>query len=236
MLSNHHNSILIFNISVSIFGIFIVLLLACNPPIIHENLFWRKSLVGLLFSIICILGVFTVLFPKPCSQMFHSRRENTNFHSYRINAASHHPDCGEFSAHVVHISNHTFCAACTGLLLGALAVLFGTTFYFFGGSHIEGVSFPEVLVGVIGVVLGFFQFKFRRFVRLVLNAFFVLGAFFILVGIDELTENLFIDLFLVVFIVFWILTRIQISQWDHWRICRSCESSCELRGTKKKMG
>ena len=228
MSSEIHNSILMFNVGVSVFGLFIVLMLAFNPPISHESLFWQKPLVGFVFSLICILGIFAALFPKQCSQTFHFQRESTGLVSRRINVASHHPNCEEFSAHVIRISSHTLCAACTGLLLGAIMALVGTVLYFFSGWHIEETGFPIVLIGITATILGFLQLKLRGFARLTLNVFFVLGAFLILVGIDELTESLLIDIFLEAFIVFWILTRIQLSQWDHWRICSRCKSPCEV--------
>lgn len=228
------DSILLFNVSISIFGIVFVLLLAFNPPPIYGNLFWRKPLVGLIFSVTCIFGIFAALFPESCSQVFHFRREKMKFHSRQTNATAHHPDCKEFSAHVIHISGHTFCAACTGLLLGALIAIIGTVFYFFDGWQAEGFSLPLVVVGVIGVALGFIQLKFKGFFRLILNTLFVLGASLILVGIDELTKSLFVELLLAVFIVFWILTRIQISQWDHWRICSNCKFPCEVWEKKRK--
>ena len=228
MSSEIHNSILMFNVGVSVFGLFIVLMLAFNPPISHESLFWQKPLVGFVFSLICVLGIFAALFPKQCSQTFHFQRESTGLVSRRINVASHHPNCEEFSAHVIRISSHTLCAACTGLLLGAIMALVGTVLYFFSGWHIEETGFPIVLIGITATILGFLQLKLRGFARLTLNVFFVLGAFLILVGIDELTESLLIDIFLEAFIVFWILTRIQLSQWDHWRICSRCKSPCEV--------
>ena len=231
-----HTSILMFNIAVSVFGLFIVLMLAFNPPISHESLFWQKPLVGFVFSLICILGIFAALLPSQCSQVFHFQRESIGLVSHRVNVASHHPDCKEFSAHVIRIGSHTFCAACTGLLLGALIALVGTVLYFFSGWHIEETGFPIALIGVTATILGFFQLKFRGFARLMLNVFFVLGAFLILVGIDELTESLLIDLFLAAFTVFWILTRIQLSQWDHWRICGRCKFPCEVGEVKKKQG
>lgn len=234
MSSIRHDSILMFDVVVSILGLFIVLLLAFDPPITHESFFWRKTVVGLVFSATCLLGVFAALFPKPCTQMSPFCKRNTSFHSHRTNSSSHHPACEEFSAHVIHLGTHVLCAACTGLIIGALGTLFGVALYFFGGWYIEELSFSVVLVGVVALVLGFLQFKFRGFARLMLNAFFVLGAFLILAGIDALIENLVIDLFLVAFIVFWILTRIQISQWDHWRICRNCESPCEVRWREKE--
>jgi len=226
---------LIFAIGVSIFGLFTVLIIGINPPMIYGSFFWRKPLIGSIFSLICILGIFAALFPKQCSQTFHFRKENMNLTSHRIHATSHHPDCDcrKFSAHVIRVGSHTLCAACTGLLLGAIIALVGTTFYFFSGRNVEGVSFSVVLIGTAGIILGFLQLKFRGFLRLLLNTFFVLGAFLILVGIDELAESLFADFFLTALIAFWILTRIQLSQWDHWRICSNCESPCEVWEAKK---
>ena len=192
--------------------------------------------MGLIFSVICILGILAALFPNECSKGLYSQRKNMNLTTlttHQIHSTSHHPNCKAFSAHVIHINSHVLCAACTGLLLGALIALFGTFFYFFGGWHIEEVSLPLVLVGVAGILLGFFQLKFRSLIRMMLNVVFVLGAFVILVGIDEF-ESLFVDLFLVALIAFWILTRIQLSQWDHWRICSNCESPCEVQEVKKK--
>jgi hypothetical protein len=221
----------IFAISISIFGLFIVLVIAINPPTIYESFLWHKPLIGSVFSLICILGTIAALFPTQCSKTFHFRKENMSLTS-QIHRSSHHPDCGKFSAHVIRIGNYTLCAACTGLLLGAIIALVGTAFYFFNGWNLE-VSFPVVLIGTVGIILGFLQLKFRGFFRLILNTFFVLGAFLILIGIDELVESLFADLFLIALIVFWILTRIQLSQWDHWRICSNCESQCEVWEAKK---
>jgi hypothetical protein len=236
MSNMRYHSFLIFAISVSIFGLFTVLIIGINPPMIYGSFFWRKPLIGSIFSLICVLGIFAALFPKQCSQTFHFRKENMNLTSHRIHATSHHPDCEKFSAHVIHVRNHMLCAACTGLLLGAIIALAGTAFYFFNGWHIEEVSFPAVLIGTVDIVLGFLQLKFRGFIRLILNMFFVLGAFLILIGIDELTESLFVDFFLAALIVFWILTRIQLSQWDHWRICSSCKSACEVWEAKENLG
>ena len=235
--------ILIFMIAVSFFGLFLVVTLAINPPIIEENLPWRKPLIGSIFGSICLLGIIAVFFPKQCSAMFHSAKREHNIsanekavdsHESAPNLRGHHPDCGSFSAHVVQIGNKTFCAACTGLLLGALMTLAGTTLYFVGYWHIEQNAFLAVFVGTLGVGLGLFQFEFRSSVRLVMNASFVLGTFLAMVGIDEIIQSLFADLFLVVLTVFWLLTRILLSQWDHWRICYTCRTPCEAYQKPKK--
>ena len=112
--------------------------------------------------------------------------------------------------------------------------LTGTVFYFFNGWSIDTLSFQLVLFGIAGITLGFFQLKFKGFIRLGLNMLFVLGAFFVLVGIDALVQSVLADFFLIVLIVFWLLTRIQLSQWDHFKICLNCKSPCQNGEAEKK--
>jgi hypothetical protein len=102
--------------------------------------------------------------------------------------------------------------------------------YFFGNWRIpEQNSSIMVLLGILGVGVGLFQFKFRNLLRLSLNTFFVLGTLLILIGIDEFVQSLMIDLFVVSLILFWLFTRISLSQWDHKRICSDCDiAGCEF--------
>jgi energy-converting hydrogenase Eha subunit A len=119
-----------------------------------------------------------------------------------------------------------------GLFFGAVTSFLGIVAYFFNGWHIGQGSLFFIIFGILGVVFGLLQFpllkKRRRFIRFFLNAFFVFGASLILIGIDALLHNLFIDLFLVLLTVFWLFTRIALSQWDHKRICQTCEIACEF--------
>lgn len=227
--------ILIFTICVSVFGLFTVLVFALKPPLGNENFLWQKPLVGIVFSLICVCGIVAAFLPKQCSAQFHFRRGKNNLEPLAgpIFLKAHHPSCEKFAAHVIHIGNYILCAACTGLLIGAVIALIGTTLYLFGGWIFEIPSSSVVLIGVSGVVLGFLQLGFKGFVRLVLNAFFVIGAFLVLAGIDELAQNPYVDLFLIVLIVFWLSTRILLSQWDHLRICSGCNTICDSEINKK---
>jgi hypothetical protein len=227
------NLVLVFCIGVSVFGTVLITMWAINPPVSSDNFSWRKPLIGSLFSLICILGIFAALFPNRCSEAFHFREAMLSAISRQSLSASHHPDCERFSAHVVHIKGRVRCAACTGLLLGAVIALGGALFYFFSGWQIESAGFLSVLIGVLGVLAGFLQLRFRGRVRLTLNSLFVLGAFLCLVRTDQTSQNLAIDLFSVMLIIFWILTRIQLSQWDHSRICDDCESPCRVERTSR---
>ncbi len=132
------------------------------------------------------------------------------------------------------IGGKTFCAACTGLFLGGLSALIGIPLYFFSNWCVEHNGSLLVWVGVLGVGFGLFQFRFRSFARLFLNMFFVLGTFFVLIGIDKLVHSVAVDLFLVALTAFWLFTRISLSQWDHERICYACKiAACEFADVKK---
>ena len=232
MPRSRNNSTLAFCIGVSIFGLLLVIVWTINPPI-SDNFSWRKPLIGSLFSLICILGVFAALSPNRCSEALHFREAVRTTTTDQILSASHHPNCERFSAHVIHLKERVLCAACTGLLLGAVVALVGAFFYFFGGWQIESVRLLLVLIGLFGLLAGFLQLRFRGLVRLTANSLFVLGAFLCLVGVDQASQNVAIDLFLVILIIFWILTRIQLSRWDHSRICDNCDSPCRSERTRK---
>jgi len=229
MMSIRQNPYLTLNLGISFSGLLLILILALSPPAIQESVSLRKPLIGLVFNLICVLGILAALSPRRCSRLLHFRRENPNSTYRQLYLSSHHPDCEGFSAHVIHVGDHHLCAACTGLFLGASIALIGSSFYFSSEWHIEKASMGAVLVGAVGVVLGFFQLRFRGFVRSTCNTFFVVGSLLILVGTDELIGSLFVDCLVLALTIFWILTRIQLSQWDHRKVCGNCRSPCEER-------
>ncbi|MEM3442623.1 MAG: hypothetical protein QXM86_02005 [Candidatus Bathyarchaeia archaeon] len=229
------NHLLLFNLAVSIFGIILTIALTFNPPFAlePERIPWRKTLICSIFSLICFFGIIAAIFPKQCSKKFHFKEKTSVSQKFYDNFKGHHPACKEFSAHVIKLNNHVLCAACIGMILGASMALSGMAFYLFGLWQIENISKPLILVGVAGVTLGFFQLKFRGIARSILNAAFVFGAFLILIGFDVLTQNLFFDLFLILLIILWLFTRIELSRWDHLKICRRCKLPCEIYGLRK---
>ncbi len=215
------------------FGLLLIAILTAFPPKLSGNVPWRKPFIGSIFSTICGLGVLAALSPTRCLTVFKFKRSETISnstpgtsvsHTSSSSMQGHHPNCGNFSAHVFRVRDKTFCAACTGLLLGGLLALVGTFLYFFGSWHIGGQNTSVFVVfGILGVGLGFFQFKFSEIIRLLLNTFYVLGSMLILIVIDVLLHSLMFDLFVVSLILFWIFTRISLSQWDHQRICSECK-------------
>jgi len=225
---------LLFFIMVSVFGLSTTLMLALRSPTVLEGFALRRYIVGSLFALICVLGMAAAVMPRQCSTSLHfkGRTKTPTIQSgngqKQTETKGHHPDCEAFAAHVISLNTHVLCAACSGLFLGAVLALFGTVLYFFAGLGTGLVGFYLVLIGATSLVLGFFELKFKGVARLFLNTLFVLGAFSILAGIDHL-ESYSIDLFVLMLISFWLLTRVSLSQWDHSRICYECRFSCPMK-------
>lgn len=228
----HIRSDIKYQLLLSFAGLFLVVLLTVFPPAVTGYVPWRKPLIGSIFGSICVLGILAVFSPNKCLGIFSIRKKKGTVGSDSDKLLSHgtsnafeghHPNCGNYDAHVFRIKGKTVCAACAGLLLGGLSALAGAIVYFFGGWSVTGYGSLIVLLGVAGVSFGLFQFKFRGLVRLSVNTFFVLGSLLILVGVDGLLHSLVFDLFVVSLVVFWLLARISLSHWDHDMICSGCE-------------
>lgn len=233
------NFIPVFFLGVSLFGLGIAMVMALYPPQAPENFLWREPLVGSIMGLISIFGMLAVLFPRACSKKIGCNGEHGT-PRLKITAPEkkpalrgHHPDCEKFSAHVFQIDGRNFCAGCTGLFLGGLMALVGTIIYFFCNLNFGQTSILISWAGTAGVVFGLLLPLLNipwSSVRLFLNAFFAFGSFLILARTDEIVQSIFVDMFLVVLIVFWLFTRIVLSKWNHERICESCDvKACEFR-------
>ncbi len=238
MFQQHKNKLDIkYQILVSLIGLLLLFMLTVFPPTITGDFPWRKTVIGSIFSIFCVLGILAVFSPNQCGKILNLKKKTVDSDSAKLvsHGAStvlqgHHHTCGMFAAHVFRIKDKIVCAACIGLLLGGFLALAGASVYFFGGWHVAEYSSLMILLGTVGVSFGLFQFKFKNLIRLFMNAIFVLGTLFILIGVDELIRSLVFDLFVVSLIVFWLFTRILLSQWDHEVICSGCETeNCTFR-------
>lgn len=244
-----YNLTLTFLLGVSFFGVLLIGVLGFKSPISQEGFPWQKEIIGMVYGLICIFGMLATLFPNSCLQALNPKREERHIHfkamapndlaqdkvvSQPLRLQGHHRVCGNFSSHVFHIRSRTFCASCTGLLIGGMLALAGSVLYFFCNWHIGNSLFLFVL-GVLGVALNMlsillFDAWARHLVRIFLNAFFVFGTFLILVTMDEQVQNFGLNLLVIAFSVFWLFTRILLSQWRHERICSNCDvENCRFK-------
>ena len=225
------NLTLEFMIACSLFGSLVTLLIVVCPHSTVQDYFWRKPLIGLVFLLICAWGSLTAVSPRKCSiahetQMSRALMNSDVKTSFPSSSEGHHPHCGRFSAHVIRFEGTSYCAACTGLLVGGVIAMSVTSLYFFFGLNAGLAGFPAVLVGQSGLILGLTQFKLKSWIRSIANLLFVLGSSLMLIGVDQLVGSVLVDTYVIGLIILWILTRVMISQWDHRRICLSCGFSC----------
>lgn len=235
MASNHPSNVTLLSfVSASLLGLVSLALFVLSSSASADGFTYRKPLIGSIFLLICVLGALAVVLPGKCNSILGGREKGSPF-GFHSGASSsrvlkgHHYDCEGYVPHTVKLGGRTLCAACSGLFLGAVAAIFGTVAYFFSNAKISQFGMLFLIAGMGLVALGFIQFNFPRLARLLVNALFVLGAFLVLLAVEMLLMNLFIDLYVISLTMLWILTRILLSQWDHSRICRSCRVYCELK-------
>jgi hypothetical protein len=227
---------LLFLVAVSFFGLALAVVFVAAPPVAETDFALRKPVAGSAFAVVCVLGIFAVLYPASCAGIVGFKRRGKTVHSFHDAHVKvlrgHHVSCEPFSSHVIKIGERVFCASCSGLLVGAVVALVGVGLFFFGDLRVGEVSFVAVLVGVGGVAAGllypFVPVKFQSGVtRFLAGVFLAAGSFLIVAGVDEAARSFSVDLFAVALSVLWIATKISLSQWEHKKTCAQCSlGSC----------
>ena len=220
------------NLVISILGLLMVALMLSRPvttPTLSGNLTaWA------LFSTLCILGATATLFPHTCS---HTTRPPEDLEPSRYTTIAgirlvhgHHPTCGSFKGHELELGEKTYCAACTGLLIGAIAALIVATLGLVYRMN------PPPITGYLGLALVLLGLIYNPFLnittpilRTLINALFVPGFSLILVAADS-HGSPGLDLLVTALSVYWMYTRIQLSRLSHDEICDGCVEPCEKKG------
>ncbi|MFW9830425.1 MAG: hypothetical protein ACFFD8_01415 [Candidatus Thorarchaeota archaeon] len=239
-----NSQLAIVSLTLSLLGLGLLpLLFTSHPPTILFP--WQSQLIGLSFMIICVLGIIAGISPSHCSRSPQPKKEShdmkratntihTEAPTYKM---GHHPTCHPYSSHTIRIKDRVFCAGCTGLVTGALIALIGTTLFFFLNFQL---IFPQIIfwIGFIFVALGLIQHLLYRLqfhilqhggTRIFLNILFVVGSFLLLASLWQLTNSLAFAAYMLLLILYWILTRIIMSRHSHRHICRACEkTNCPL--------
>jgi len=231
-------------VSISLIGMILASFLLFYTPA-SQDFPLRRSIISSTYALICILGAIAVFFPKRCSRIIRPKKwqttptttyktpqldemRTTTFRGFKL-THGHHPNCESFSDHEFQIGKKTFCAGCTGLLIGALISLVTVSAYFFSQVQLDKVAIHLVGFGFITVLGGLLTPIFiagRSAIRLATNTFLIIGMSSILVGADTLLHNIQIDLYLVALDILWLTTRISLSQLNHERICAGCTQKC----------
>ena len=216
----------LYSLIISIIGLCIIVFLTFNHSISKIVLPFQRQIIGLIFGLICLLGIVAGFSPKRCPRKIHLKNpEKGKFGLKDERIKGHHPTCENFSNHVVRIGKRTYCIGCIGMVTGAIISLIGSAFYFFTDSYFGDLNIIIFFLGFLGILCSLIIFSLinvGKTIRFFSNAIYVIGAFFLLVGIDGITNNFLLEFYLIIIIIFWIITRITLSQYKHRKICNRC--------------
>ena len=200
---------------------------------------FQKSLLFLIFIIICIMGIVAAISPTKCMVLLkikkHIQVDNSvDNESDKKEFIGHHPGCVNFKNHTYTLMGKKYCAGCSGLFTGALIAVIGIIIYYFHGIT---VSNPYVIfvIGFLFVLTGLLQSFLLNINsntgKFIFNMILVVGAFLMLIGITEITGSIFIQLYFLLLVFIWIMARISNSEKKHADICEKCSegSYCSYR-------
>ncbi|MCW4020571.1 MAG: isoprenylcysteine carboxylmethyltransferase family protein [Candidatus Bathyarchaeota archaeon] len=226
-------------VATSLFSLGLLTVLTFKTPTSPTNLSLHKQLIVSAFGLICLLGALAATSPSKCSQILHFKKDrNKGYYTLHRRTPKkataqfrgHHPMCGNFSSHVFEFRGKKYCAGCSGLLVGAAAALAGILLYYFGGLHVLETGAYVFWLGFMGVACGLLQHVISAksgVVHFFLNVVFVFGAFLILVTVNDVNGDFLTGLYFLAVVVYWLVSRISLSQIEHKRICGFCRlKSC----------
>ena len=115
-----------------------------------------------------------------------------------------------------------FCAACSGLLIGAIVALAGVVLFSLGFFSLGTKSLWALAAGEVLMLLGLAQIKMRGYVKMSVNALFVVGSFITLVAADLAGQSWLVDSYVLGLIVFMLWLRILLSEYNNKKTCVAC--------------
>ncbi len=191
-----------------------------EPPNVGSSSFFT----GIAFTLICMIGVTVAIAPN------FFRLDHGGGNSPKQVNSGHHPNCYRFSNHVLRFLGRTLCAGCSGLAVGGIIAIIGNALYFvYSWLPLE----KEIMfwTGVLMVSLGLIQHFIdlgNPFIHMALNVVLVTGSYLIVISVMKIGVSTFVQRYTLALTLFWVITRIRISQWEHLDVCRDCDEPCTI--------
>ncbi len=196
-------------------------LLTFSPSVPRITFGSQNLVAGGFFILICVGGLVAAVAPERLRGAGHGAER-------RPGLVGHHPNCPEFSGHVLSIYGRTLCAGCTGLALGAISAIIGGFLCFFGGFSVGDpvtVFYTGALLVALGLVQHFIDMGSPLF-HLALNVALVFGAFMLAASMRVLGASFYVEAYLLASMLFWVAARVRASQEEHNRVCSRCTEPC----------
>jgi len=209
----------------AVFGLVLVPLLLLQLNLQADQSPFRRPLISGIYSAVCILGVVAVFYPGKCRMMFQKPNvspDSGKTSALAIQVKGHHPDCEKFSDNRITIRGSVFCAACSGLLIGAIVAMVGIVLFSLDFLSLESGSVWVLVAGEVLMLVGLAQTKFSCYVKMAVNALFVVGSYISLIAVDLAAQSLLVDAYMLGLICFMLWFRILLSDWNNKRVCLAC--------------
>lgn len=194
-----------------------------------------KLIVGGAFIASCVFGISFAVRPNWLKRL--TKRESRDVNEKQAYAAvrkrqGHHPDCVHFKSHTIIIKNKIFCAGCMGLAIGSIISIFFMIAYIVLNNEIApNIILIFIFMGMILVGVNYIETAIpvrNTTVHIILNIFLVIGFFFVVAGIFQLTGSIIYGMFGIIISFLWLDARIQLSHVRHANICKNCSESCKV--------
>lgn len=215
-------------------GIFVLVMVFLGSSGLGEVTFGTRAAVGGVYTASCLLGISIAIRPgwlrRVTNQTGHGPSTATA-DGRRRRRQGHHPDCEHFKGHTLQIGGKVLCGGCTGLALGSVVSIVGAASYMILSLNESRIVLFSILgAGLFVVSLCLVETRIparEKSVHLLSNAFLVVGFLLVVTGVLELTAEMVFGLVAVLLSFLWLDTRIQISGWRHFEICKECTETCK---------
>jgi protein-S-isoprenylcysteine O-methyltransferase Ste14 len=211
-------------LAISLFGLWATALLTYYTVSEPSAFQW---ITDAAFIFICVVGGFAGVYPEKLRFIQNSERK---LRKSTRGFMGHHPPCSTYNTHTLKTPIGSICAGCTGLILGSIAavsITFLSAFYDWGfGTQTFWVGF---LLVAAGIIQHFIDFDDPR-LHATLNFALVSGVALLHIGTRLLNGGFILDLLILALTLYWIDSRIALSEIDHERICAQCiTQSCPIK-------
>ena len=116
--------------------------------------------------------------------------------------------------------------------MGAVIALLATVAYISFGRFPGENKIVVFWLGFATITVGLLQYHIPNgdegLVHFFINAFFVFGAFLLLVGTNEIVGSPVLSAYLLILTVYWIVARIMVSRLKHLEMCAACPQACSI--------
>ncbi len=219
-------------IGASLISLIILLSLLSSPNIMTIHM-PDKLAIGIIFILSCLFGICVAI--KPNLIGISSKRgshDGGHLQTIMMEYRGHHPDCEQFRSHTIKIENKILCAGCSGLVMGSVISIVLMSVYIVFHKEIPQTILPVfVIFGMVLIALNYIEIVIpgrKAHFHLISNCFLVISFFFIIIGIFHLTGSIIYGIFVVIISFLWLDTRIQLSNWDHFEVCKNCSETCKV--------